>query len=178
MSLTTGKPGDVISAAFDRRQGLCLVLAKNGAPTAEDNATRNLISTQYYVGIEKLITEVGRRFSGGAPYRWVNDTFVGTGEGIFTLRDVQDSISSVSGCSLSPETLEKLGREDILQCPAIGGSRILFNRAFTSKFILFSISIHPAKHPTRHNSLGVVNEVAKAARHGFMRTMTYLRHSG
>jgi len=123
-------------------------------------------------GLENM-SQVSRLGAG-----YVLNTFVGTGEEIFTLRDVQDSISSVSGCSLSPETLEKLGREDILQCPAIGGSRILFNRAFTSKFILFSISIHPAKHPTRHNSLGVVNEVAKAARHGFMRTMTYLRHSG
>ncbi|KAL6307062.1 hypothetical protein BKA93DRAFT_770352 [Sparassis latifolia] len=43
--LTTGEPGDVVAAAFDREQRLSLVLAKNGPPTPEDElATQNLIS--------------------------------------------------------------------------------------------------------------------------------------
>jgi hypothetical protein len=38
IALTTGKPGDVFAAAFDRRQHIELVLAKNGLPTLEDIA--------------------------------------------------------------------------------------------------------------------------------------------
>ncbi|THH16633.1 hypothetical protein EW146_g4031 [Bondarzewia mesenterica] len=45
LSLTTGKPGGVVAAAFDRREHLCLVLAKNGAPTPEDeSAAQRFIS--------------------------------------------------------------------------------------------------------------------------------------
>jgi hypothetical protein len=45
VALTTGKPGDVFAAAFDRRQHMALVLAKNGPPTPEDTeAADELIS--------------------------------------------------------------------------------------------------------------------------------------
>jgi hypothetical protein len=43
--LTTGRPGDVTAVALDKRQGVCLVLAKNGPPTAQDDlAAQTLIS--------------------------------------------------------------------------------------------------------------------------------------
>ncbi|THH03284.1 hypothetical protein EW146_g10473 [Bondarzewia mesenterica] len=45
ISLTTGEPGDVVAAAFDRQERLGLFLAKNGPPTLEDqNATARLIA--------------------------------------------------------------------------------------------------------------------------------------
>ncbi|THH11809.1 hypothetical protein EW146_g7915 [Bondarzewia mesenterica] len=45
ISLTTGEPGDVVAATFDRHKHLGLVLAKNGRPTLEDeNATACLIA--------------------------------------------------------------------------------------------------------------------------------------
>ncbi|EKM76549.1 hypothetical protein AGABI1DRAFT_93975 [Agaricus bisporus var. burnettii JB137-S8] len=36
--LSTGRPGDHFAAAFDKRQGLEVILAKNGTPTSEDIA--------------------------------------------------------------------------------------------------------------------------------------------
>ena len=36
--LATGRPGDIITAAFDKNAGLTLIPAKNGQPTAEDVA--------------------------------------------------------------------------------------------------------------------------------------------
>lgn len=36
VSLTTGEPGDVVAAALDKRERLCLVLAKNSPPTLQD----------------------------------------------------------------------------------------------------------------------------------------------
>ena len=36
--LATGRPGDIITAAFDKNAGLHLILAKNGQPTTEDVA--------------------------------------------------------------------------------------------------------------------------------------------
>ena len=45
IALTTGNPGDVFAAAFDKRQHIQLVLAKNGPPTHEDvTAANELIS--------------------------------------------------------------------------------------------------------------------------------------
>ena len=45
IALTTGNPGDVFAAAFDKRQNIQLVLAKNGPPTQEDvTAANELIS--------------------------------------------------------------------------------------------------------------------------------------
>ena len=41
ISLTTGKPGDVFAAAFDKRERMQLVLAKNGPPTPDDIAAAN-----------------------------------------------------------------------------------------------------------------------------------------
>ena len=41
VALTTGKPGDVFAAAFDKREHMELVLAKNGPPTSEDIAAAN-----------------------------------------------------------------------------------------------------------------------------------------
>lgn len=39
--LTTGDPGDVVAAAFNKREDISLVLAKNGQVTAADyNVTR------------------------------------------------------------------------------------------------------------------------------------------
>ncbi|RDB30542.1 hypothetical protein Hypma_007323 [Hypsizygus marmoreus] len=37
--LTTGKPGDVVAAAFDKQEQICLVLAKNGNINSADYAT-------------------------------------------------------------------------------------------------------------------------------------------
>ena len=45
IALTTGNPGDVFAAAFDKRQQIQLVLAKNRPPTLEDiSAANKLIS--------------------------------------------------------------------------------------------------------------------------------------
>jgi hypothetical protein len=45
VSLTSGNPGDVVTAALDRRERLCLVLSKNRAPTLEDErATKSFVS--------------------------------------------------------------------------------------------------------------------------------------
>jgi hypothetical protein len=45
IALTTGNPGDVFAAAFDKREQMQLVLAKNGPPTPEDvAAAKELIS--------------------------------------------------------------------------------------------------------------------------------------
>ena len=41
VALTTGNPGDVFAAAFDKREHMQLVLAKNGAPASEDIAAAN-----------------------------------------------------------------------------------------------------------------------------------------
>ena len=41
IALTTGNPGDVFAAAFDKRQHMQLVLAKNGPPTSEDVSAAN-----------------------------------------------------------------------------------------------------------------------------------------
>ena len=41
VALTTGNPGDVFAATFDRREGMELVLARNGLPTSEDIAAAN-----------------------------------------------------------------------------------------------------------------------------------------
>ncbi|KAM6491131.1 hypothetical protein JOM56_013370 [Amanita muscaria] len=41
LALTTGNPGDVIAAAFDKREQMQLVLAKNGPPTPDDVAAAN-----------------------------------------------------------------------------------------------------------------------------------------
>jgi len=45
IALTTGNHGDVFAAAFDKRQHIQLVLAKNGPPTPEDvSAANELVS--------------------------------------------------------------------------------------------------------------------------------------
>jgi len=45
VALTTGNPGEVFAAAFDKREQMQLVLAKNGPPTPDDiAAARELIS--------------------------------------------------------------------------------------------------------------------------------------
>jgi len=45
LALTTGNPGEVFAAAFDKREQMQLVLAKNGPPTPDDiAAARELIS--------------------------------------------------------------------------------------------------------------------------------------
>lgn len=45
VALTTGKPGEVLATAFDRREGLALVLAKNDVVTVEDHqAVRDLFN--------------------------------------------------------------------------------------------------------------------------------------
>ncbi|KAF5374108.1 hypothetical protein D9615_008811 [Tricholomella constricta] len=45
VALTTGNPGDVFAASFDKRQQVQLVLSKNGPPTPEDvSAANELIS--------------------------------------------------------------------------------------------------------------------------------------
>ena len=41
VALTTGKPGDVFSAALDKQGHVQLVLAKNGPPTSEEVAAAN-----------------------------------------------------------------------------------------------------------------------------------------
>jgi hypothetical protein len=41
VALTTGNPGDVFAAAFDKREHMQLVLAKNGPPASEDIAASN-----------------------------------------------------------------------------------------------------------------------------------------
>lgn len=41
IALTTGKPGNVFAAAFDKRERMQLVLAKNGPPTPDDIAAAN-----------------------------------------------------------------------------------------------------------------------------------------
>jgi hypothetical protein len=38
ISLTTGEPGDVVAAVLDKSGRMCLVLAKNGVPTLEDES--------------------------------------------------------------------------------------------------------------------------------------------
>jgi hypothetical protein len=40
-ALTTGKPGEVFAAAFDKQEHIELVLAKNGLPTSQDVAAAN-----------------------------------------------------------------------------------------------------------------------------------------
>jgi len=40
-ALTTGNPGDVFAATFDKRKHIELVLARNGPPTSEDIAAAN-----------------------------------------------------------------------------------------------------------------------------------------
>lgn len=40
-ALTSGQPGDVVAATFDKRQHIELVLAKNGPPTSEDIGAAN-----------------------------------------------------------------------------------------------------------------------------------------
>ncbi|GBE79900.1 hypothetical protein SCP_0211020 [Sparassis crispa] len=245
--LTTGEPGDVVAVAFDRREHLSLVLAKNGPPTLEDElATRNLISAitdpevayatdifytplsrcrvnmekrmnnlhqsishfgvysrkgesksttksieeefpgstpvsarelqryrailsynarrssknllnaaqkwrveklkrrlakvcQYYGGVTKLIK---RYFPDGhIPYRWVNDYFIGSGEGQFKLCDhYLEAVQRAFGFPLSPQTVDALREQkfpDILSNWALSTHTTrTFTRNFASFFTL------------------------------------------
>jgi hypothetical protein len=67
---------------------------------------------QYVSGIGQVIRRVKRLFpNGNIPYRWVQDTFVGTGEGQFSLcTDAYQAVWRAFGSSylLSQETLNKL----------------------------------------------------------------------
>ncbi|THH20649.1 hypothetical protein EW146_g742 [Bondarzewia mesenterica] len=47
ISLTTGEPGDVVAATFDRHKHLGLVLAKNGPPTSSHSPGRECHSTPH-----------------------------------------------------------------------------------------------------------------------------------
>ena len=57
VAMTTGKPGDVFAAAFDKRQNIQLVLAKNGPPTPDDiSAAKELISL---IGNPTIVSAMG-----------------------------------------------------------------------------------------------------------------------
>ena len=57
VAMTTGKPGDVFAAAFDKRQNIQLVLAKNGPPTPDDiSAANELISL---IGNPTIVSAMG-----------------------------------------------------------------------------------------------------------------------
>ncbi|KAH7885619.1 hypothetical protein F5I97DRAFT_1420620 [Phlebopus sp. FC_14] len=68
LTLMTGKPGEAFAAAFDKRQGIMLVLAKNGPVTEEDSHTvRDLIktitatTTQSVVDVYPFLLSRGRK---------------------------------------------------------------------------------------------------------------------
>ncbi|GBE80256.1 hypothetical protein SCP_0214710 [Sparassis crispa] len=65
---------------------------------------------QYYGGVTKLIRNAKRYFPDGhIPYRWINNRFIGSGEGQFELcNDYLDAVQRAFGYPLSPQTVNAL----------------------------------------------------------------------
>ena len=76
IALTTGNPGDVFAAAFDKRQNIQLVLAKNGPPTHEDVTAANelisLIASPTVAGAMDLFPFLIRR-CGANIDKWIHN---------------------------------------------------------------------------------------------------------